>query len=343
MESSTDSIYSLECSSPLSKVDYSTLRTEKPETIDIEFLFPDPDTGEERKLGAHKLLLALSTPVFETQFFKRFDDAKDSTVTILDSSYQSFKYFLDHIYCDTVPWSQLSLSTLYELHSLADKYQLHDLAEYICNRVSGTSVTVHNILEAATVAENISFIDAEDFTESLHSATANIAYDDFINIFFTDFENEDVEFLHSFLGKVAMTNEFINITQETSLEYVNNLMKTKRELTVSFQHFLNITADSSHKDRFPVVRLFSKCPANATNSSQLFRIFKMNFESFEVSLEQMDGSQVSLRLRAWDTIEAVLAKVRMADLGLAKGDQIEVVYTDTVHGGEAGASSQHSC
>ena len=160
------------CSSPLSGVDYSTLRTEKPETMDIHFLFHDTDTGEERRLGAHKLLLAVSTPVFFNQFFGGFADAKASTVTIVDSSYQSFQYLLDHIYCCAVPWTQLSLSTLYEVHSLADRYQLDHLAQFICDRVSGTSVTVHNILEAAAVAEKISFIDAEDFTESLHSATA---------------------------------------------------------------------------------------------------------------------------------------------------------------------------
>ena len=45
----------------------------------------------------------------------------------------------------------------------------------------------------------------------------------------------------------------------------------------------------------------------------------------------MDGSQVSLRLRAWDTIEAVLGKVRMADSGFGKDDKIEVevVYIDS--------------
>ena len=55
--------------SPLMHLDFPNLRETYPATLDIHFLFCDEDTGEESKLGAHKLLLAMSSEVFMRQFF----------------------------------------------------------------------------------------------------------------------------------------------------------------------------------------------------------------------------------------------------------------------------------
>ena len=163
--------------SPLMHLDFPNMRETYPGTLDIYFLFHDEETGEESKLAAHKLLLAMSSEVFMNQFFTQFAEATQGTVNITDSSFHSFKIFLDHIYGIKIPWSDLSHSTLYQLFHLANKYQIGSLAQCVCKWVSEMQVTCENVLDVASIALCVMSINAEHFSESLCASVQYISVD----------------------------------------------------------------------------------------------------------------------------------------------------------------------
>ena len=228
----------MECSSPLELLVFPSLRESYPDTLDIHFIFREEDTGEEKKLGAHKLFLALSSEVFMNQFFKQFAEAKQGTVTVTDSTFKTFKIFLDHIYGIKVPWSSLSHSTLYKLFELANKYQMNSLAESVCKCVSEMEVTSENILQVASIAQSIQFIDALNFSESLHASVAKVSVATFTEIICTAFDQEDISLLHKLFSKVEENLSFQNIREEINSENILNLLNKEIMKFSIFRSFI---------------------------------------------------------------------------------------------------------
>ena len=79
-----------------------------------------------------------------------------------------------------------------------------------------------------------------------------------------------------------------------------------------------------------VTQLFSQVPSEGNNSSQLFHIMKLGFKSSKIDLEQLDGAQVKLEIRAWDTIKTVNEKVRMIQPGCntCKRGDVEMAFVE---------------
>lgn len=85
---------------------------------DVNFYFPD----ERETVPAHKCLLAIASPVFQTMFFGQLKETGD--IRIVDATPNAFREFLQFFYCDKI---ELTQENIHEVLTLADKYDVAGL------------------------------------------------------------------------------------------------------------------------------------------------------------------------------------------------------------------------
>lgn len=85
---------------------------------DVHFVFPD----ENETIGAHKCLLAMASPVFQSMFFGQLKERGD--IRIVDATPHAFREFLQFFYCDKI---ELTQENIHEVLTLADKYDVAGL------------------------------------------------------------------------------------------------------------------------------------------------------------------------------------------------------------------------
>ena len=94
---------------------------------DVKFIVRESQGGSESKnnIPAHKLVLAISSPVFYAMFYGELAETKDS-VEISDCEYESLLELLRFIYSDE---ANLTPDNVMQLMYLAKKYMLPSLAD----------------------------------------------------------------------------------------------------------------------------------------------------------------------------------------------------------------------
>ena len=109
---------------------------------DVKFVVPASEAESETRktIPAHKLLLAISSPVFYAMFYGQLAEAKDC-VELPDCEYDSMLEFLRYLYSDK---ANLTLSNVMHVLYLADKYMVPSLAgkcsEYLRENLSAANV-----------------------------------------------------------------------------------------------------------------------------------------------------------------------------------------------------------
>jgi len=92
---------------------------------DVKFVVRDFQGGSEsKKIPAHKLVLAISSPVFFAMFYGELAETNDS-VEIFDCEYESMLELFRFIYCDE---ANLNPDNVMQMMYLAKKYMLPSLA-----------------------------------------------------------------------------------------------------------------------------------------------------------------------------------------------------------------------
>lgn len=86
---------------------------------DVRFVFESE--GRTQEVPAHKLILALASPVFEAMFFGDFVEKDKQTVDMKDAAADAFKEFLQFFY---LPEVTLTMENIEEVSRLADKYDM---------------------------------------------------------------------------------------------------------------------------------------------------------------------------------------------------------------------------
>jgi len=128
--------------------------------FDVHFLLEvDDQTGVAggRRVSAHKLVLALSSPVFKVQFFGGWSN-DDLPVVVKDVTFRAFRALVDYIYgkpLDRGFFDVLGLEAaarLLELAYAAEKYQVNNLTEELVAVIGKCSLT-HNKKEVAMMAD----------------------------------------------------------------------------------------------------------------------------------------------------------------------------------------------
>ncbi|XP_022802352.1 BTB/POZ domain-containing protein 6-like [Stylophora pistillata] len=109
---------------------------------DVKFVVRTTDGGSERKqvIPAHKLVLSISSPVFEAMFYGELVETKDS-IELPDCEYESLLEFFRFMYSDEVNLSGINvMGVLY----LAKKYMVPSVAnkcaEYLLQNLDPSNV-----------------------------------------------------------------------------------------------------------------------------------------------------------------------------------------------------------
>ena len=117
---------------------------------DVIFTFPEEEDYED--IGAHKLLLAMASEVFFSQFFGPMAEAKD-VIAVDDTRREVFNVMVEFIYNREHAWEKEELSFLAEMYYLVEKYHLDDLKEELLDSITKHPVNRSNLLEVAILAE----------------------------------------------------------------------------------------------------------------------------------------------------------------------------------------------
>ena len=92
---------------------------------DVKFVVQESQAGSKIKIPAHKLVLAISSPVFHAMFYGELAETKDS-VEISDCEYESLLELFRFIYSDE---ANLTPDNVMQLMYLAKKYMLPSLVD----------------------------------------------------------------------------------------------------------------------------------------------------------------------------------------------------------------------
>lgn len=135
-------------------------------TADVCFVF-DMDTDHPERVPAHKSILSIGSPVFDTMFYGSLPEKGD--VPIVDASATAFKEFLQHFYLAKV---QLSSKHIVEVMNLCKKYEVTDGLE-ACEMSLRKSLTYDDIWWGYGVALHLELEKLTTFCEDMMECNYN--------------------------------------------------------------------------------------------------------------------------------------------------------------------------
>ena len=126
---------------------------------DVKFVVPVSEAESETRktIPAHKLVLAISSPVFYAMFYGQLAEAKDC-VELPDCEYDSLLEFLRYLYSDE---ANLTGSNVMQVLYLANKYMVPSLAEK-CSEYLRENLSTTNVFSILPHAQKFDDKDLED-------------------------------------------------------------------------------------------------------------------------------------------------------------------------------------
>ena len=126
---------------------------------DVKFVVAASEAESETRktIPAHKLVLAISSPVFYAMFYGQLAEAKDC-VELPDCEYDSLLEFLRYLYSDE---ANLTLGNVMHVLYLADKYMVPSLAEK-CSEYLRENLSAANVFSILPHAKKFEDKDLED-------------------------------------------------------------------------------------------------------------------------------------------------------------------------------------
>ena len=126
---------------------------------DVKFVVPasQADSETRKTIPAHKLVLAISSPVFYAMFYGQLAEAKDC-IELPDCEYDSLLEFLRHLYSDE---ANLTGSNVMHVLYLANKYMVPSLAEK-CSEYLRKNLSTANVFSILPHAKKFEDKDLED-------------------------------------------------------------------------------------------------------------------------------------------------------------------------------------
>ena len=126
---------------------------------DVKFVVPASETESETRktIPAHKLVLAISSPVFYAMFYGQLAEAKDR-VELPDCEYDSLLEFVRYLYSDE---ANLTGSNVMHVLYLANKYMVPSLAEK-CSEYLRENLSTANVFSILPHAQKFDDKDLED-------------------------------------------------------------------------------------------------------------------------------------------------------------------------------------
>lgn len=123
-------------------------------TADLNFTF---GTGPSDRVPAHKSILLVGSPVFETMFYGSLVEKGD--VQIVDATAAEFTEFLQFFYVNNV---QLTHKNVVKVTYLCKKYEMTDALQ-ICGTFFQQNLSVNDVCEVYSLT---SFLELESFAKT---------------------------------------------------------------------------------------------------------------------------------------------------------------------------------
>lgn len=108
------------------------------ELADVHFIFNTD--GDVQKVPAHKLILAVLSPVFKRMFFGALKETGD--VEIVDADIDEFTEFLQFFYLSKVT---LTMENMKVVVQMADKYNISEYVFDVCATLLGQELALENL------------------------------------------------------------------------------------------------------------------------------------------------------------------------------------------------------
>jgi len=173
-----------------------------PDLADVTFRFKEAGSNGDVEIKAHRVVLALTSEIFKTQFFEAFP--AEETVLVEDSTLDTFNTFLDIIYNVGVNLKKLNLRLIGDLFYLAEKYRIGSVKTALLVCVKAKEFKREEVLDVLRIAESYSHL--EEFANSLVVCCADFAHASTVSELMSLFDEVDVEektsvLLHKFMSK----------------------------------------------------------------------------------------------------------------------------------------------
>ena len=120
---------------------------------DVQFHIIEKDeTGnkETPHFQAHKMALALASPVFKRQFFGTLKETSE-TITIKKTTIEAFSTLMDYVYMKELNL-EVYLEKLFEVINLAEKYDMSGLRKILKDKIAKWPISMENVVEDAVIA-----------------------------------------------------------------------------------------------------------------------------------------------------------------------------------------------
>jgi len=166
---------------------FAVVQTELPfsrnrsELADVTFSFKEVSlVSESRKeIKANKVILALASEVFMTQFFGSIPAG--TVVLVEDSNVEAFGIFIDILYNVKIQLKDLDPILLGDLFYLAEKYQVEAVKVAIVEDVKLRQIEIKDVLDILKVAESKSQL--VQFADSLYKLCLEVIQKSSDNIY----------------------------------------------------------------------------------------------------------------------------------------------------------------
>ena len=126
---------------------------------DVFFLLKGEDEGSDRQtFGAHKVLISGVSPVFKGMFFGPAKETSE-VIEVKETTPEAFETMINYIYNppggEPFNLNQIGCpQKLFELLTLANRYQVCNLATMTSDALGNLTITRENMIFTATVAKN---------------------------------------------------------------------------------------------------------------------------------------------------------------------------------------------
>ncbi|XP_058840244.1 BTB/POZ domain-containing protein 2-like [Topomyia yanbarensis] len=157
---------------------------------------------EQKLVAAHKLILAMASPVFYTMFYGSLPETK-MIIPVTDLDHSAFSALLEYIYTDAVVME--SVDEVFELYRAAKKYMLQYVVDKCLHFLMGNAnpTNVFRVYEFATFFDELQL--KERCLRIIRSQTMEVIKDDGL-------ENVELETL-----MMLMEQDELTISSETEL------------------------------------------------------------------------------------------------------------------------------
>ena len=127
-------------------------------------------------IAAHKVILAVHNEYFRAIFFGTgafFKEGKDGIVVVKETTKEAFLDLLGFIYEKDINFENKSLTDLFEILNLAQRYQVDKLKDVVSKYINNFPITMDNVAMVANAALDLSNI-FDEVSENLLKSCADL-------------------------------------------------------------------------------------------------------------------------------------------------------------------------